>query len=411
MGIGTGMTAAPPFLPLALFGLTYLGLALGQIPPFRLDRTGFALLGAVAFLATGAIDVAQAKDAVDAPTLALLFGMMILSAQYRISGLYGAIGRRLVAIADERRLLAGTIVIGAALAALLTNDVVCFALAPLLGGALLASGRDPLPHLVALACASNLGSALTPIGNPQNILIAQRLALPFLPFVVACALPVAASLVVLYALLAPRLGRRTAPRVAIDQPADPPLDRRQAIKAVFLTLAAIPLFLSPVPLPLTALAIAGVVLVSRRNPTRDMLDLVDWPLLALFVGLFVVVRGFELSGWTAWVGDRVAQAGIDLTHPPVLVPVVALLSNLVGNVPAVMMLLPFAGKGAAVGHALALASTFAGNALLIGSIANLIVAEQAARIGIRLGFREHARIGVPVTLAALSFAILSLLAG
>ncbi|HXU32835.1 MAG TPA: SLC13 family permease [Thermoanaerobaculia bacterium] len=410
------MPAPPPLLPLALFGLTYLGLALGHVPPFRLDRTGFALLGAVAFLATGAITVAQAKEAVDAPTLALLFGMMILSAQYRLSGLYGAIGRRLAGIADERRLLAGIIIAGAGLAAVLTNDVVCFALAPLLGGVLLASGRDPLPHLIALACATNLGSALTPIGNPQNILIAQRLALPFVPFVLACALPVAASLAVLYLLLARRLGRRptNVPGLLTPPdlfPLDPPLDRRQAIKAVLLTLAAIALFLTPVPLPLTALAIAGIVLASRRIYTRDMLALVDGQLLALFVGLFVVVRGFELSGWTAWVGSRVTEAGADLTHPTVLVPVVAVLSNLVGNVPAVMMLIPFVGRGAGVGHALALASTFAGNAILIGSIANLIVAEQAARLGIRFGFREHTRIGLPVTLAALAFAVLSLLVG
>ncbi|HEV7671196.1 MAG TPA: SLC13 family permease [Thermoanaerobaculia bacterium] len=407
------MPASPPLLPLALFGLTYLGLALGHVPPFRLDRTGFALLGAVAFLATGAITVAEAKEAVDAPTLALLFGMMILSAQYRLSGLYGAIGRRLAGIADERCLLAGIIVAGAGLAAVLTNDVVCFALAPLLGSVLLASGRDPLPHLIALACATNLGSALTPIGNPQNILIAQRLALPFIPFVLACALPVVASLGVLYLLLARRLRRSPLGALAapIPLPLDEPLDHRQAIKAIVLTLAAIVLFLSPVPLPLTALAIAGVVLTSRRMQTRDMLALVDWQLLALFVGLFVVVRGFELSGWTAWVGHRVIQAGADLTHPAVLVPVVAVLSNLVGNVPAVMLLLPFVGQGARVGHALALASTFAGNAILIGSIANLIVAEQASRLGIRFGFREHARIGLPVTLAALAFAVLALLAG
>ena len=414
------MQATPPLLPLALFALTYLGLGVGHVPPFRLDRTGFALLGAVAFLATGAITVAEAKEAVDAPTLALLFGMMILSAQYRVSGLYGAIGRRLARIADERHLLAGIILAGAGLSALLTNDVVCFALAPLIGGALLAAGRDPLPHLIALACATNLGSALTPIGNPQNILIAQRLALPFVPFVLACALPVAASLAVLYGLVArrlPRLGRAAADRPGspllpgVPAPLDEAFDRRQAIKGVALTLAAIGLFLSPVPMPLTALAIAGIVLATRRTTTRDMLALVDWQLLALFVGLFVVVRGFELSGWTDWMGARAIQAGADLTHPAFLVPVVAVLSNLVGNVPAVMLLLPFVGRGASVGHALALASTFAGNAILIGSIANLIVAEQAERLGIRFGFREHARIGLPVTLAALAFAILFLLVG
>src|SRR5262249_8840252 len=153
-----------------------------------------AILGAVGFLATGWITIDQAVAAIDAPTLVVLFGMMLLSAQYRISGLYAAIGRRLARVEAPRRLLLGTILVTAILSAVLTNDAVCFALTPLLAGALLASGRNPLPYLVALACASNLGSALTPIGNPQNILIAQTLHLPFLPFVLACAVPVVLSL-------------------------------------------------------------------------------------------------------------------------------------------------------------------------------------------------------------------------
>jgi Na+/H+ antiporter NhaD/arsenite permease-like protein len=390
-------------LPLLLFALTYLGLALGRIPPLKLDRTGFAILGAVAFLATGWISVDAAKAAVDAPTLAVLFGMMLLSAQYRLSGLYGVIGHRLARVADPRRLLLGTIVVTALLSALLTNDVICFALTPLLLEALLAAERPPLPYLLAIACASNIGSALTPIGNPQNILIAQSFHLPFLPFLLACAIPVLLSLAVLYGLAA-RLLDPAAPAPVL--PAAPPdeIDRWQAVKAVLLTLAVIALFLSPVPPALTALGLAGVVLTSRRMHTRDVLELVDWQLLALFIGLFVVVRGFELSGWTGAAQQALAARGADLTHPTVLVPGVALLSNLVGNVPAVMLLLPFVGRLASTGYALALASTFAGNAVLAGSIANLIVAEQAERLGVRISFRDHLRLGLPVTLISLAFA-------
>jgi len=398
-----------PLLPPFLFALTYLGLALGRIPPFKLDRTGFAILGAVAFLASGLISVEAAKEAVDAPTLAVLFGMMLLSAQYRLSGLYGVIGHRLARVADPRRLLLGTIVVTALLSAVLTNDVICFALTPLLLEALLAAKRPPLPYLLAIACASNIGSALTPIGNPQNILIAQSFHLPFLPFLLACAVPVVLSLAVLYGLAARWLGPAAA-----EIPATPPpdaVDRWQAGKAVLLTAAVIALFLSPVPPALTALGLAGVVLTSRRMRTRDVLGLVDWQLLALFVGLFIVVRGFELSGWTDAARDALAARGADLTHPTVLVPGVALLGNLVGNVPAVMLLLPFVGRQPAVGYALALASTFAGNAVLVGSIANLIVAEQAARLGIRFGFREHLATGLPVTLISLALAAGALLLG
>jgi Na+/H+ antiporter NhaD/arsenite permease-like protein len=396
-----------PLLPLILFVLTYLGLALGRIPPLRLDRTGFAVLGAVAFLATGSISVEEAKQAVDAPTLIVLFGMMLLSAQYRLSGLYTVIGDRLSRVADPRRLLLGTILVTALLSAVLTNDVVCFALTPLLLGSLVASRRPPLPYLLAIACASNIGSALTPIGNPQNILIAQSFGLPFLPFVLACLVPVVLSLGVLYVLVARTLSAGSAaPSDALVKTEEAiPLDRWQAIKAVLLTFAVIALFLSPVPAPLTALGLVGVVLTSRRMHTREVLSLVDWHLLALFIGLFVVVRGFEISGWTEAARDALAAAGADLTTPGVLVPGVALLGNLVGNVPAVMLMLPFVGREPATGYALALASTFAGNAVLVGSIANIIVAEQAERLGVRMGFRDHLRLGLPITLISLALAV------
>ncbi len=400
----------PPLLPLILFILTYIGLALGRIPGLALDRTGFAVLGAVAFLATGSISVEDAKAAIDAPTITVLFGMMLLSAQYRQSGLYSVIGGWLARVEEPKRLLLGTILVTALLSAVLTNDVVCFALTPLLAASLLASKRPPLPYLLALACASNIGSALTPIGNPQNILIAQTLHLPFLPFVLACAVPVVLSLGALYLFMARRLkedGHGQDLSTAIEEPI--PLHRPEAVKAIVLTLAAIALFVSPVPAPLTALGVAGVVLTSRRMHTRDMLALVDWHLLALFVSLFIVGRGFEVSGWTEAARGALAGAGADLSHPAVLVVAVSLLGLAVGNVPAVMLLLPFVGRLPATGYAMALSSTFAGNAVLVGSIANLIVAEQAGRLGIRLGFREHIGVGLPVTLISLAVAVLAML--
>ncbi len=401
----------PAALPLVLFGATYLLLAIGRIPGLALDRTGFAVLGALAFLATGGISLEEAKAAIDAPTLTLLFSMMLLSAQYQMSGLYGAIGTRLGRVRRPRRLLAGVLVVSALLAAVLTNDVVCFALTPLVCAALLATRLEPLPYLLALACGTNIGSALTPIGNPQNILISQQLGLAFLPFVLACALPVAAALAFTYWFLARRLRERptAAPGYRTLEVAEAtPLDRREAVKAIVLTVAAIALFLTPVPAYLTGCAIAGIVLTSRRMHSRTMLGLVDWQMLALFVALFIVTRGLELSGWTEAGQRALAEAGLPLAQVGVLVPVVALLGNLVGNVPAVMLLLRFVPAEPAlpvVGYALALASTFAGNALLIGSVANLIVVEQAGRFGIRIGFRDHLRVGLPVTLVSLAAAI------
>jgi len=397
-------------VPLAVFVATYAAIAVGRIPGLALDRTGFALLGALAFLGLGTVSLEAAKDSVDAPTLALLFGMMVLSALYQQSGLYTRIGGALARSTNPRRLLAGTLVSAAALSAVLTNDVVCFAMAPLVAASVVRAGLPPLPYLLALACATNIGSALTPIGNPQNILISQRLALPFAPFVLACAAPVLLSLGFLYLFLA-----RRVPRVAPlggEPPAAPreetPFQRGPAVKALVLTGAALVLFLTKVPAHLTALGVAALVLTSRRMYSRSTLALVDWHLLALFCGLFVVNRGLEASGWTGRAVEALAGAGVDFTSGAVLVPAVAGLGLLVGNVPATMLLLPLVPHHLHVGYAIALASTFAGNAVLFGSIANLIVAERAAPYGVRLGFRDHLAVGVPVTLVSLVLAALAM---
>ncbi len=397
-------------LPLAIFVATYAAIAVGRIPGLALDRTGFALLGALAFLGLGTVTLEGAKESVDAPTIALLFGMMVLSALYQQSGLYTRVGEALARSASPRRLLAGTIVAAAALAAVLTNDVVCFAMAPLLAEAVVRAGLAPLPYLLALACATNIGSALTPIGNPQNILISQKLALPFAPFVLACAAPVVLSLGFLYLFLARAVPRRAAMAPGVlGAPRDAvPFQRWPAAKALLLTGAALVLFLTPVPAHLTALGVTALVLTSRRMYTRATLALVDWHLLALFCGLFVVNRGLEESGWTAALLRGLERGGVDLATGGVLVPAVAGLGLLVGNVPATMLLLPLVPQKLHVGYAIALASTFAGNAVLFGSIANLIVAERAAPYGVRLGFLDHLRVGLPVTVVSLLLAALTM---
>jgi Na+/H+ antiporter NhaD/arsenite permease-like protein len=398
-------------LALVLYGLCYLGLALGGIPGTRVGRTGVMLLGAAAFLATGLVSPLEALRSVHGPTMAVLLGMMLVSAQYEVSGLYAAIGLRLARASSPRRLLLGIVVVAAGLSAVLTNDVVCVALTALLGRSLLRGGRDPLPFLLALSCATNIGSAATPIGNPQNVLIAQTWEIPFERFLVVCALPVVVSLGLLYAFLAPRVARLPATPPPPAPPEDgpiPPLDRRLAWVAVLLTAAAIALFLSPVPAYATALGVGGAALLASPRRAPRAVALVDWRLLLLFVGLFVVGEGFELSGWPARAAEGLRASGIDFASPALLIPATALLSNVVSNVPAVMIVLPLLTPDPETGAAVALASTFAGNALLVGSIANLIVAEQAARVGIRFGFREHLRVGLPVTVASLLVAGASL---
>lgn len=381
------------------------GLLLGEIPGLALDRTGVALLGAIALIATGRVPRHEALGAVDAPTLALLFGLMVVSAQFRLGGFYTRVTVR-VAAAPLRPtgLLALVIVTAAGLSALLANDIVCLAMTPLVAEGCRRRRLDPVPHLLALACASNVGSAATLIGNPQNMLIGQRLGLSFAGYLADGVPPVLAGLGVVWLVIWLRYrGRWEGEGEPVVTP-HRPFDRWQTVKGGLVLAVLVGVFLaSSFPRELAALAAAGVLLLSRRLASREFLGLVDWPLLALFASLFVVNHALVASGLLERAMTGAREAGVDVRDPAVLFPVVAVLSNLVSNVPAVMLLLPGA-DGPLAGSVLALASTFAGNLVLVGSIANLIVVEQARAVGVRVGAREHAVVGVPVTLATLVLA-------
>jgi Na+/H+ antiporter NhaD/arsenite permease-like protein len=386
------------FAVAVIFGLTYLGLAYGRVPGTGLDRVGITLVGALAILLVGALDLRGAIDAIDVPTIVVLGAMMVLSARYQTSGLYGVIGQRLAAVRSDGWLITAVVTVAAVLSALLTNDVVCLALVPVLARALIASGRNPVVYLLAFACASNIGSAATPVGNPQNILIAQWMDLDFLRFFAAMVVPTVVSLafVVVFAL------RGASERLARDiEPAEAPvLDRPAAYGAIALTIAAMVVFVSPIDDWLGAAVIAGLVLVGR-TPTSVVLGRVDWGLLLLFAGLFIVMGAFEAVGLGAATGDAVARAGLDLEQPLWVAALVSLLGLVVSNVPAVMALRPLVAPSEAMGWWIALFATFAGNAVLVGSIANLIVAEQAGRLGVVISFRRHLAFGLPVTLFSL----------
>jgi Na+/H+ antiporter NhaD/arsenite permease-like protein len=270
---------------------------------------------------------------------------------------------------------------------------------------------DPVPYLLALACAANVGSALTLIGNPQNMLIGASLHLSFGGYLREAALPVLLGLVVTWGVIAFQVrGRWECALSAPTEPAVPerrremfvPFDRWQTAKG--LTVAAIVVFVflaAPWPRELAALAGAGFLLLSRRLHSRHMLGLVDWELLVLFIGLFVVNRAFEQTGLTAEAVRTLSESGLHLEQPGLLFVMTVVLSNVVSNVPAVMLLLPLATHPMA-GTLLALASTLAGNLLIVGSIANIIVVDAAERRGVRIDWYRHARVGVPVTLATLA---------
>jgi len=397
-------------LVLTVFIVVYAGMILGEIPGFALDRSGIALLGAIVILASGRLTLEEAVLASDAHTLALLFGLMVISAQFRLGGFYTETVRRISAHSGGAdSLLLWVIIAAGVLSSVLANDIVCLAMAPMLVEVCARRQVNPLPFLLALACASNIGSAATLIGNPQNMLIGESLDLSFAGYLLDGGPPAVIGLGIVWLVLRWQWrGRWNA--AAADAPAgrfEPvPFDRWQTTKGVVLLTIVIGTFLfTSLPRDVIALTAAGVLLLSTRMASREMVGLVDWHLLVLFAGLFVINEAVERAGLLQALYAHLTGAGIDLMHPAWLFATTPILSNLVSNVPAVMLLLP-ASSGPEAGAVLALASTFAGNLLIVGSIANIIVVDQAARLGIVIDWRTHARAGIPVAILTLVLAAL-----
>ncbi len=390
---------------LTVFGLVYLAMFLGRLPRLALDRTGAALLGAIALIALGEITLEEAAAAVDVPTIALLFAFMVISAQLRLGGLFGYLTRRLADIpAGPRGLLAGLIVVVAALAAVFSNDIVCLAIAPVLVDVCRRRNLAPVPYLVALACAANIGSAATLIGNPQNILIGETLALDFAAYMHTAAVPTLLSAIICWAVIGygTSLTRAAGFTAAANHAGEAVLDPWQSAKGLVVAATLFGIFLfTGWPRDVAALGGAGILLLSRKLHSRRMLGLVDWQLLVLFVGLFIVNHALQQTSVPAAVLAQLTARGVDPGEPGWLFAITVVLSNVVSNVPAIMLLLPVAAHELA-GPVLALASTLAGNLLVISSIANVIVVESAARDGIRIGWAEHARLGLPVGLLSLA---------
>ncbi|MBP8284039.1 MAG: anion transporter [Chromatiaceae bacterium] len=397
---------------LVIFVIVYLGMILGGLPFLQLDRTGVALLGAIALVGVGAVSIEAAVQALHLPTLILLFAFMVVSAQLRLGGFYAWVTLKLGLLPLGPPLLLGALVaLVGALSAVFSNDVVCLAVAPVLIDACRRRDLNPLPFLLGLACAANVGSAATLIGNPQNMLIGATLGLSFGGYAAQVLGPVLLGLLATWAIIAWQArghwallvdGKGEAPgRRAPDAPA---FNRWQTAKGLLVAGALLGIFLfTSWPREAAALVGAGVLLTSRRLHSRQMLGLVDWELLVLFMGLFVVNHALQDSGLVAEAVSALAAGGVPLEAPGTLFAAAVLLSNLVSNVPAVMLLLPVATDPLA-GPILALASTLAGNLLLVGSIANLIVADAAGRRGLEIDWRTHARAGIPVTLATLGIA-------
>jgi Na+/H+ antiporter NhaD/arsenite permease-like protein len=391
---------------LTIFAVTYLGIAMGRVPGLKLNRVGIALLGAIAMMIFGDVATADVISYVNWPTIFLLFGFFVISAQLRLSGFYDMVAGGISArLGHPARFLLILMVVTGVLSSFLNHDIVCYVFAPITGAALLRKQINPVPFLIALAIASNIGAAATLIGNPQNMMIGQVAQLDFGRYILWTCVPVAFAMAAAYGIIW-QLSRKNlelaaSPQNELNQQTYP-FNRAHTIKGIIIFVAVIGLFFTSLPKEIVVLAAAGIHLASTKFRTDDLLGLVDWPILVLFMGLFVVAGAFQSTGCGDQAAQWLARAGINLNTPATLALATAGLSNLINNSAAVMLLVKVVNLSPVTAYVLALANSFGGSLIILGSVSNIIVVQQAREMGIQISFRDFARLGVPVTLAALA---------
>jgi Na+/H+ antiporter NhaD/arsenite permease-like protein len=395
----------------AIFIATYAVVAVGKVPVYRIDRAGAALLGGSLMVGIGVLTPEEAYRAIDFDTITLLLGMMIVVANLRVSGFF-----RLVTdwIATHVRrpftLLVAIVLASGTLSAFLVNDTICLVMTPLVLELVTAVKRNPIPYLLAVATASNIGSAATITGNPQNIIIASLSQIPYGIFAGSLA-PVAAIglvMTVLLIALAHRGEFFTSER--LEKTAMPTHHHGPLVaKTVIVMMVMIVLFFLGQPAAKVAIVGGAFLLFTRRVRPQKIYIEVDWPLLLMFIGLFVVVAGLEKTVLTP---EITAAAGhLRLDNSVVLAGITAVLSNIVSNVPAVLLLkafVPGLDDPQRAWLVIAMAATFAGNFTLVGSVANLIVAQRAKARGVEIGFWAYFRIGAPLSLLTMLVGLLLL---
>jgi Na+/H+ antiporter NhaD/arsenite permease-like protein len=391
---------------LVILALTYAGIALGHVPGLKLNRTGIAMLGAIGMIIFGGVTTGEVVSYINWPTIFLLFGFFVISAQLRLSGFYdlmaGGISSRL---GHPAQFLFILMVVTAGLSAFLNHDIVCYVFTPIVGAALIRKGLNPIPFLVALAIASNVGAAATLIGNPQDMMIGEVAHLNFGSYILWSIAPVLFALFCSYGiiwLMSQNDIKSSSPSPKGPRQESTPLNKPHTIKGLAILVVVIGLFFSPLPKEVIALAAAGIHLASPRFRTDDILSLIDWPVLILFMGLFVVTGSLQSTGYGDQAVQWLAQGGFDLNAPHTLILATTVLTNLINNSAAVMLLLKVLNLSHPVTcYVLALANSFGGSMIIIGSVSNIIVVQQAQQLGIMISFRDFVRLSIPVTIAAL----------
>ena len=391
----------------AIFLCSYVVFALGKFPGMKIDRPGAAIIGAVLMVAFRAVRPADALHYIDFGTIVLLFSMMLLVAYLHLDGFFDWVTEWIAARISPRHLLPAIIFLTGAFSAFFVNDIICLMMVPFTLKMARRMGVKPAPYLLAVATASNIGSVATITGNPQNMLIGSFSGIGYRYFLWRLGPVALIGLFADWLVIRWLFGAEHIPEEAAGIPAstariEPRIELRTLRKPAMVVALVLAGFLCGAPPPMMAAIGAALMLITRTREPRLVYDEVDWGLLVFFVGLFVIVGGAENAGLT---GDLYAVAArLNLQSAGVLTVVTALLSNVVSNVPAVMVLksLVASFRDPQTGWlVLAMASTLAGNLTITGSVANLIVVERA-HDEVHIGFWDYSRVGIPVTLLTLA---------
>lgn len=373
--------------------------SLGKSPVFRVDRAGAAIIAAALAIDFGVLSFDQAVASIDFRTIVILFFMMIVLANLKTAGFFELVGSYVMrTVTSKRQLLFSVILTSGVLSALCINDIVCLLFTPIVLIICRQAGCNPMPHLLGVAIASNVGSAATFLGNPQNILIASLSGVSFASYLFT-ALPVSLiGLLISYHVIAHQYRLDLQGGIRMQEHGKVHFHKYLVVKSLAVLLFVIIAYIAGKDLAVTSGLGAAVLLMTRRVEPNKIYTSIDFNLLVIFTGLFVLVGGLEHSGLMSWL-VRQAAGYIDFGSLPVFALLTIVLSNIVSNVPAVLLLKFFIppAEAAIWWKALALFSTFAGNLTITGSIANLIVAEIARRQGIRIRFADYIKVGLPIT--------------
>lgn len=389
----------------AIVLFTFIGIAIGRYPIIKSNRTTIALMGVALLLAFGQVAFEQLPQYIDFDTIILLFSMMIINANLKLAGFFSVASRWLVRWARApRSFLALEILLVGILSALFLNDTVCLMFAPFLINLMDSLKRNPIPYLIALATAANIGSTATLTGNPQNMIVGIASGIPYAEFSLAL-IPVALlGLGVIWVVLVLMFPYDFMKEQFNETPKENGVEISKPLlaKTMVITVGLLAAFLTGAPIALAAFLAASLLLVTRRHQPQTVFAEFDWGLLVLFSALFIVSGSLETSGVTTQLVDidHLSKS----TNIWNLSLITAGLSNVVSNVPAVLLLKPLVSgmENAHIGWlTLASASTLAGNLTLLGSVANLIVAETAARWRVDLSFWKYTKPGLVITLITL----------